>query len=82
MEYDQNVIVEATITENEFVPEEIFSEKENRVQAKKKFSLRGKKIDPLDVAIVPAIIGVFVSLGFLFAGLFGGIGAVASALGI
>lgn len=74
MEYDQNVIVEATITENEFV--------ENRVQAKKKFSLRGKKIDPLDVAIVPAIIGVFVSLGFLFAGLFGGIGAVASALGI
>ena len=74
MEYDQNVIVEATITENEFV--------ENRVQAKKKFSLQGKKIDPLDVAIVPAIIGVFVSLGFLFAGLFGGIGAVASALGI
>jgi hypothetical protein len=74
MEYDQNVIVEATITENEFV--------ENRVQAKKKFSLRDKGIDPLDVAILPAIIGVFVSLGFLFAGLFGEIGSVASALGL
>lgn len=74
MEYDQNTIVEATITENQYV--------ENCVVEKKKRSLKDRGIDVLDIAIVPAIIGVFVSLGFLFAGLFGGIGPVVSSIGM
>ena len=38
--------------------------------------LRG--VDPLDVALLPVVLGVFVSLGFLFAGLFGGTAAVST----
>lgn len=74
MEYDQNTIVEATITENQYV--------ENCVVEKKKRSLKDRGIDVLDIAIVPAIVGVFVSLGFLFAGLFGGISPVVSSIGM
>lgn len=64
---EQTEKIEATITENQFV--------ENRVEEKKKFSLKDKGIDLIDLAIVPVAIGVFVSLGFLFAGLFGAMGA-------
>ena len=64
--------LEAIVTENEFV--------ENRVQEKKKRSSKAHGVDILDLAIVPVTMGVFVSLGFLFAGVFGGVGfdAIAS----
>ena len=67
---EQTEKLEAIVTENQFV--------ENRVQEKKKFSLKGLKdrgIDLLDIAIVPVTLGVFISLGFLFGGLFGNAGA-------
>ncbi len=71
---EQTERIEAIVTENEFV--------ENRVQEKKKRSLKDKGIDLLDIAIVPIAVGVFVSLGFLFAGLFGAMGGnVVSAIG-
>ncbi len=74
MEFEENKKIEAEVTETDFV--------ENRVERKKKFSFRDKGIDFLDLAIVPVAIGVFVSLGFLFAGLFGAIGgeSISSAL--
>ena len=64
---EQTEKLEAVVTENQFV--------ENRVQEKKKRSLKSLKnsgLDILDLAIVPVTLGVFISLGFLFAGLFGG----------
>lgn len=59
MQYDKEKLVDVEVSNNEFV--------ENRVQEGKKSR---HKIDLLDVAIVPVAIGVFVSLGFLFANLF------------
>ncbi len=59
MEFDKEKLVEVEISSNEFV--------ENRVEER---APRRRKIDLLDVAIVPVTIGVFVSLGFLFASLF------------
>ena len=66
---EQTEKLEAIVTENQFV--------ENRVQEKKKSSLKSLKakgIDMFDVSMVPVTLGVFLSLGFLFAGLFGGVG--------
>ncbi len=64
MDFDENKKVEVEISENAFV--------ENRVGAKKKqkFSLKKWGLDAVDVAMIPVAIGVFLSLGFLFAGLF------------
>ena len=60
MEFDENKKLEVEISETEFV--------ENRVNEKRS---RGKRsFDFLDVAIVPVVLGVFVSLGFLFANIF------------
>ena len=59
MEYDETKKLEVEVSENEFV--------ENRVEQKKR---RKGKYDILDVAMIPVAIGVFVSLGFLFANLF------------
>ncbi len=59
MEFDENKKLEVEVSTNEFV--------ENRVVAKRR---RKHSIDFLDVAIVPVVIGVFVSLGFLFANIF------------
>ncbi|MBR4800782.1 MAG: hypothetical protein IK048_03855 [Clostridia bacterium] len=60
MEFDENKKLEVTVTENEFV--------ESKVEKKKRRRQSG--LDALDVAIIPVAIGVFVSLGFLFANLF------------
>lgn len=68
MEFDETKKIEVEVSENEFV--------ENRVAQKKRFSLKDKGIDLLDVAIIPIAIGVFVSLGFLFANLFGAVSDV------
>lgn len=59
MEYDENKKLEVLVSENEFV--------ESKVDKKKKKSWG---LDLLDLAIIPVCIGVFVSLGFLFANLF------------
>ncbi|MDE7373418.1 MAG: hypothetical protein K2N18_05080 [Clostridia bacterium] len=60
MEFDENKKLDVEISENEFV--------ENRVTEKRRRQKR--TFDILDVAIVPVVIGVFVSLGFLFANIF------------
>lgn len=66
MEFDENKKLDVEISQNQFV--------ENRVQTKK-HRLKGV-VDALDVAIIPVAIGVFVSLGFLFANLFKATGAL------
>ena len=60
MDFDENKKLEVTVTENEFV--------ESKVDGKKK--RKGLGLDALDFAIIPVAVGVFVSLGFLFANLF------------
>ena len=65
MEFDENKKLDVEISENEFV--------ENRVNEKRGSAKGGRAkraFDILDVAIVPVVIGVFVSLGFLFANIF------------
>lgn len=64
MEYDESKKLEVEVSENEFV--------ENRVVKKRK----RMGFDVLDIAIIPVAIGVFVSLGFLFANLFKATAAV------
>lgn len=59
MDYDETKKLDVEVFENEFV--------ENRV---KKQSGKKRALDILDIAIIPVAIGVFVSLGFLFANLF------------
>lgn len=61
MEYDESKKLEVEISQNQFV--------ESRVNEKKRKAPHGK-FDILDLAMVPVAIGVFVSLGFLFANLF------------
>ena len=61
MEFDENKKLEVTVSENEFV--------ENKLDAKKRRK-KGSGLDALDIAIIPVAVGVFVSLGFLFANLF------------
>ncbi|MDE5601305.1 MAG: hypothetical protein K2J16_02285 [Clostridia bacterium] len=66
MEFDENKKLEVEISTNEFV--------ENRVTEKRR--RKSRNFDVLDAAIVPVIIGVFVSLGFLFANIFKATAAV------
>lgn len=65
MEFDENKKLEVTVTQNEFV--------ETEPKKKKRMHL---SLDALDLAIIPVAIGVFVSLGFLFANLFRATAAV------
>lgn len=67
MDFDENKKLDVEISQNDFV--------ENRIEAKKSRAKRAK-IDVLDLAIVPVALGVFVSLGFLFANLFKATAAV------
>lgn len=60
MEFDESKKLEVEVTQNNFV--------ENRVE-KKRAKRRGT-LDALDMVIIPISIGVFVSLGFLFANIF------------
>ena len=60
MEFDESKKLDVEISQNEFV--------ENRVG--KKHRCKKGVLDALDVAIIPVAIGVFVSLGFLFANIF------------
>lgn len=60
MEFDESKKLDVEISQNEFV--------ENRVG--KKHRIKKGVLDALDVAIIPVAIGVFVSLGFLFANIF------------
>lgn len=68
MDFDENKKLEVEVSQNDFV--------ENRVETKRR--RRGSRlgIDALDMAIVPVALGVFVSLGFLFANLFKATAAV------
>ena len=59
MEFDESKKLDVEISQNNFV--------ENRVNKKRK---KKGVVDALDVAIIPVAIGVFVSLGFLFANIF------------
>lgn len=60
MEFDETKKLEVEVSQNDFV---------ERRTRKKRFIGKGA-LDALDVAIIPVAIGVFVSLGFLFAGIF------------
>lgn len=60
MEYDENKMLDVQVSKNDFV--------ENRVENKR--AKKERSFDVLDIAIIPVMIGVFVSLGFLFANLF------------
>ena len=66
MEFDQNKMLDVEVSQNEFV--------ENRVSTKRKRGRTG--LDVLDYVMIPVTIGVFVSLGFLFANLFKATAAV------
>ncbi len=59
MEFDESKKLDVEISQNQFV--------ENKVQPKRRHK---RLFDALDLAIIPVTIGVFVSLGFLFANLF------------
>ena len=72
MEYDESKKLEVEITKNDYV--------ENKIESARK--KRKSTIDALDVAIIPVAIGVFVSLGFLFAGIFKATSIVQTLAGI
>ena len=72
MEYDETKKLEVEITKNDYV--------ENKIESARK--KRKSAIDALDVAIIPVAIGVFVSLGFLFAGIFKATSIVQTLAGI
>ncbi len=71
MEFDENKKLEVEISQNQFV--------ENKVQQKRR---RQRMLDALDLAIIPLAIGVFVSLGFLFANLFKATGALDAVINV
>lgn len=73
MDFDQTKKIQVEVSEN------VIAEKrteERPVPRRRGNFLKG--IDPLDIALLPVVIGVFVSLGFLFAGLFGGTAEIAT----
>ena len=72
MQYDETKKLEVEITKNDYV--------ENKIESARK--KRKSTIDALDVAIIPVAIGVFVSLGFLFAGIFKATSIVQTLAGI
>ena len=72
MEYDETKKLEVEISKNDYV--------ENKIESARK--TRKSTIDALDVAIIPLAIGVFVSLGFLFAGIFKATSIVQTLAGI
>ena len=71
MEFDENKKLDVEISQNDFV--------ENRISKKRK---KKGVLDALDVAIIPVAIGVFVSLGFLFANIFRATSSVETLAGI
>ena len=66
MEFDENKKLEVTVSKTEFVERKVA----------KKGKLKSLGLDAIDYAIIPVAIGVFVSLGFLFANLFRATNAV------
>ena len=69
MDFDQTKKIEVEVSENVSAENEVHARPVHGVRKKRNFAAL-KKVDILDVALVPVIVGVFVSLGFLFAGLF------------
>lgn len=67
MDFDQTKKIEVEVTENNLVENNV-----GKTGKRRKRSLPDavKGWDALDIALVPVIVGIFVSLGFLFAGLF------------
>lgn len=63
MDFDENKKLEVEISENEIAINEVNAKK------RKKNSIKSAGIDLLDLVIIPVSIGVFISLGFLFANL-------------
>lgn len=59
MEFDESKKIEVDVTENQFV--------ENRIESKPRRHIIGSSLDAIDLAIIPVALGIFVSLGFLFA---------------
>lgn len=66
MEFDQTKKIEVEVSEN------VIAENERDIRRERRKAKEHRKVDPLDIALLPVILGVFISLGFLFAGLLGG----------
>jgi hypothetical protein len=66
MDFDETKKIEVEISENNFVENRVGEKKKSRF-GKRRLSESG--LDGLDMAIIPVAIGVFLSLGFLFANL-------------
>ncbi len=69
MDFDQTKKIDVEVTENNIVCNEV-GHTRKRIRRPLRSSEGKRGWDILDVALVPVTIGVFVSLGFLFAGLF------------
>lgn len=63
MDFDRTKKIEVEVSENNIVENEV----DAKVRKRRRFS---GALDAFDIALIPVTIGVFVSLGFLFAGLF------------
>lgn len=71
MDYDENKKIEVEITENLFVENQVAERKTRKKNFRDMRKPLGKSgMDIFDLAIIPISIGVFVSLGFLFANVF------------
>ncbi len=70
MDFDQTKRIEVEVSENVIAENEIEAPRKERRRHRFAIGKFPAGLDILDVALVPVILGVFVSLGFLFAGLF------------
>lgn len=70
MDFDQTKRIEVEVSENVIAENEIEAPRKERRRHRFAIGKLPAGLDILDVALVPVILGVFVSLGFLFAGLF------------
>lgn len=64
MDFDQTKRIDVEVSENQIAENEV------GVPTRRKRRRLFAEWDILDVALVPVVLGIFVSLGFLFAGLF------------
>lgn len=63
MDFDQTKKIEVEVSENVIAENEVHARPVHGVRKKRNFAAL-KNVDILDVALVPVIVGVFVSLGF------------------
>lgn len=77
MDFDQTKKIEVEVSENVIAENEVGMAPAR--PRRRRFKPDADRL--LDIALIPVIVGVFVSLGFLFAGLFGATNAATTAAG-